>query len=150
MPGATADTGMGCTLVLGTTAFTGRLRSFSWSGISREVVENNHMGLSAPSSGKFGNAEFLAVDIVDPGEVQFVVRMNTGQSGATAQPPIMQMPASETITVTWPKATGDSTAATWAGTGICTGVETGAEMNAGIDLTVTYKLTGNVTITAAA
>lgn len=147
MPGATVDSGMGATIVFGTSGFTGNLLDIKFGGVKREAIATSHMGITAPGSNKFGNKTFIASDLSDPGEVTFTVHLNTGQSGATAQPPIDKV--AETITVTFPLATGGSTAATWAFTGFVTDFDVDVQMEDAIKATVKVKISGNVSITAA-
>ena len=143
MPGSTNDVATGITLTFGTSGFTAELTSVSWSGISRVSLDTSHMGTAAPGSGKFGNMTFKPGDLSDPGELQVEFFFNPD-----TEPPIDQ-PA-ETITVTFPLVTGDTTAAKWAASGFITSYEMTGELENMMTGSMTVKFSGNVTQTAAA
>ncbi len=147
MVGAAVDSSLGMTIVFGTSGFTGELLSLSHGGISRESIDTSHMGIAAPAADKFGNMTSIPGDLSDPGELTFEIHLDTGQVGVTKQPPIDQ--ATETITITFPKASGDGAAATWAASGYVTDFEMSADLDDKVTASVTVKFTGNVTVTAA-
>lgn len=147
MAGATVDEGHGITVVFTTSGFTGELESVDWSGVTRESIPTSHMGTAAPGANQFGNETSIPSDLSNPGVLTMVVAANTGQSGATAQPPIDKV--AETVTLTWPLVAGGATAATWAASGYCTSLGMPIEMKTKILWTLAWTISGNVTIVAA-
>ena len=146
MAGSTADIGTGATVVFGTSGFTGQLTDVGFS-MERPEISSAHMALAAPAANKFGNGTWIAGDISNV-EMTMTVQLNTGQSGVTAQPPIDRV--AETITVTLPKTTGDSTAATWAATGFVKSMDVSIPLEDLVTADLSIRLSGNVTVTAAA
>lgn len=143
MAGTTVDNAMGITAVFGTSSFTSELTDVDWSGITREAIETSHQGTAEAGAGKFGNKTYIPGDLSDPGELTMTIHFDPDQ-----EPPIDQ-PA-ETITLTWPKASGDTTAATWAASGFITSFDIGAPLDDKSTATMTVKFSGNVTMVAAA
>lgn len=146
MAGLAADAGTGVTVVFGTSAWTGELLSADWTAVARNAIETTHMG--SVNAQNWGSRSFLASDLVDAGELAIVVHANTLQTSATQSPAIIEA-VIETITLTWPKAVGDTTAATWAASGFVTNVDTTFPLDDVVTHSVTVKLTGSVTIVAA-
>lgn len=147
MPGSTVDSGMGTTIVAGTSGFTGNLLSVKVNAGKRKVIDTSHMGTTAASTNEVGNMTAILSDLSGGGEVTFDVHFNTGQSGVTAQPPLNRV--AETWTITWPKTTGDNTAATWAFSGGCTSYEVDDSMEEAIKASVTVAILSKITVTAA-
>ena len=143
MAGSTVDTATGITVVFATSAFTAEVKDVSWGGISRESKDISHQGNAAPGAGKFGNMTFMPGDLSDPGELSLEIHFDADQ-----EPPIDQ--AAEPITVTWPKVSGDTTAATWAGEGFITSFEQSATLDEVMTASITVKFSGNITMVAAA
>jgi len=143
MPGLAVDSGVGTTITFGTSAFSAEITEVRWTGVARAAFETSHMGTAAPSSNHFGNKTFIPSKLSDPGSLNLTVHFN-----AQTNPPIDAVP--ETITVTWPKAPADTTAATWAASGFVTSFEVTDQLEAVMVATMTVKLTGNVTMTDAA
>lgn len=146
MAGATVDVGTGITAAFGTSNWTMELTGISWSGISREAIETTHLGVSAPSSGQFGNRTFMPGDLSDPGELVLEGHFDTEQAVATKQPPIDK--AIETLTLTWPK-TGGTNAAKWECSAFNISCDVAGELDGKIIFRTTWKCSGNVTVTAA-
>lgn len=145
--GSAADSGMGTTLVAGTSVFAMQLTSLKVNGVKRKAIDTSHMGTAAAASSKFGNMTFIASDLVDGGEVQCEGFAHTLQTVTTQQPPIGQ--AAETWTITWPKLSTDAVASTWAFTGFCTACDTDFPMEDIVKYSITLKVSGNVTVVAA-
>jgi hypothetical protein len=143
MPGATVDIGTGTTITFGTSGFTASIMSVRWSGISRPSVPTSHMGTAAAGANKFGNATFLPGEIIDPGEMTLELQFNP-----QTNIPIAAVP--ETITVTWPLVTGDSTPANWSGSGFVTVFEITDPLDEKMTATMTIKMSGNVSYVDAA
>ena len=143
MAGATVDIGTGTTIGFGTSSWTSELLSIDWSGISREAIETSQMATAAAGANKFGNRTYVPGQLSDPGELTCEFHLDPDK-----EPPIDQ-PA-ETITVTFPLVSGDSTAANWACSGFATGFSASIPLEDKMTATMTIKLTGNVSQTAAA
>ena len=148
MPGSTVDSGMGTTIVAGTSGFTGLLTSLKVGGMKRKMIDSNHMAIAAPGTNEVGNMLGILSRLSGGGEVTFDVFMNTGQSGVTAQPPLNRV--AETWTITWPKAAADTTAATWAFSGGCTAFEVDDQMEDAVKCSVTVAILSKITVVAAA
>lgn len=142
MPGLAVDSGVGTTIVFGTSGFTAELTEVRWSGIARQALETTHMGTAAAGANKFGNKTFIPAKLSDPGMLAMTVHFN-----AQTNPPIDAV--AETITVTFPKATADAVAAYWSASGFVTAFEITDQMEAVLVANVTVKLSGNVTMTDA-
>ena len=103
-----ADTGNGTTLTFATSGFTANIYSIAGATFTRDALETTHLGTT-------GFKEYVPDDLVEPGE--FEIEFEWNQSFSTF-PPISA--AAETITVTYPLKTGETTNATLAGTGFLT------------------------------
>ena len=110
MAGSDGRTGQGVTLTFGTSGFTASLHSVTGTERTREPVEDSHLGLASGSE-----MTFVPNDLIDGGE--FTFRYEWNQSFGTF-PPITG--AAETVTVTFPLRSGETTNATLAGTGFMT------------------------------
>jgi hypothetical protein len=93
--------------------------------------------------GTTGNHIFMPADLADPGELTLTVHHDPSLT-----PPINA--AAETITITWPTPAGLSSGATWSASGFLTGYNPGAQIGELMTAQVTIKLSGAITINAAA
>jgi len=143
MAGYTVHTGHGTTVGFGTTTFTSEILSITFPDVSRESINVSHMGTSATTSGGFGSEEFIMAALVDGGSMDLELHHDPDKV-----PPVDL--AIEEITVTWPKATGDSTAATWVFQGGATGYSPSAPHDDKMTGSLSVKISGKVVITAAA
>lgn len=143
MPGYTVSAGHGTTVVFGTSAFTSDILSVGFPDISRESLPTSHMGTAATTSGGVGSMTSIPAALVEPGSMELELHFDPDQV-----PPIDL--AQETITVTWPKAAADSTAANWAFTGHCTNYSPAAPFDDKMTGSLTVKVSGKITFTAAA
>lgn len=139
MAGADVYIGTGTTVTFLTSAFSAQVTSISMSGLSRESVDVTHMG----STGTLGGKAFIPGKLADPGELTLEIHFNPDDT-----PPIMQ--AVETIRITFPLITGDTTPAKWECSGFATGFEFTDPLEAKMTGSLTIKCTGNITITPAA
>lgn len=135
MPGTAVDTATGTTVTFGTTGFTANIVSAAWSGFARGALDTTHLGSTQPSTNQFGGRTFIPTKLADPGTLALTVRHN-----AHVLPPIHQ--AAETITVTFPLVSGDSTPATYAGSGFATSYEVTAATEELMEGVLTVKMTG--------
>jgi len=141
--GAAVELGNGTAIVFGTSGFAGQITKMDFSGISREAVDVSHLGSAAAGAGQFGGRDFKPGKLIDPGELVLTVHFD-----ADTRP--LSMEPAETITITFPLDDGESTASIWAGSGFCTDVSgPSVENDAKMEQTITLKLTGDWTITAA-
>ena len=141
---ALVGVGTGTTIVFGTTSFTSNLLSLDWTGIKRKPLESSYMGTTALTSNatQFGSMTFIPGALTDAGSIKFKVQFNPDKI------PILDS-AAETVTVTFPKG-ANTTGAKWAGSGFVTDFELNDPLDAIMTATVTVKISGNVTFTAAA
>ncbi len=130
-----SDIGTGITIVFGTSAFLAHLAGVEGPGMQRESVKTSHMGTTL-------NHTFMPGDLVDNGEITMEIHFDPSQT-----PPIHA--AAETVTITWPVPAGLTNPATWAASCFCTGFRPGARLEELMTATVTLKVSGPVTITAA-
>lgn len=142
MAGTNVDVSTGLTVVFGTSAFTGDVIGLTIDGITRVAVDTSHMATAAAGAGKYGNMTFISGDLSDPGSLGLEIHFNPETT-----PPIDLV--AETITITWPLAAGDSTAAKFAASGFCTDIGIAAPLDDKMVQSLTFKISGNVTLTAA-
>jgi hypothetical protein len=142
MAGTPVDVSTGMTVVFGTSGFSAQLIDAGQSGISRNAIDTSHMGTAAAGANTFGNRTFIPGRLSDPGTFEMEVHFDPD-----IEPPIDQ-PA-ETITVTFPLASGDVTAANWAFSGFVTDISDAYPLDDKMVQTLTVKISGNVTLTAA-
>jgi hypothetical protein len=132
-----AQTGNSATIVFGTSGFTASYNRIGGTGMGRESLDVSHLGTSDYMS-------FQPADLVDGGE--FSCEFQWDQSASTF-PPITA--AAETVTVTYPMKSGETTAATLSGSGFLTG-STGPDLVNGEIMSGEYtvKWGGQPTYTA--
>ena len=139
MPNAAMD-GNSTAIVFGTSAFSANVISLDGPNISRESIETSHLGT-------VDNMTFLQASLSDAGEISLEIEFDpdlTPPIGTTTTPV-----GTETITVTWPLPSGQSTAATWAFSGFATSYSGGASNGERMTGTLALKITGDITITAS-
>lgn len=106
--GANADTAVGTTITFGTSGFTASYEEIDAGEDTRSPIEVTDLAST-------NQKEFMPEDLIDPGETTAIFQWN--QSFGTF-PPITA--ARETVTITYPLKTGESTAAKVAGTAFLT------------------------------
>ena len=132
-----AQTGNSATIAFGTTGFTANYTRIGGTGTSRESLEVSHLGTTV-------HKEFTPDDLSDPGEM--TVEFQWDQSASTF-PPINS--AAETVTVTYPLKSGESTAATLSGSAFLTKSTSPDLVNGEIMMgEATIKWAGDITYTA--
>lgn len=142
MPGAAVRVVDGSTITFGTSSWTAPLLSISWSGIDRAAIDTSHIGLSAPSSGTFGNKTYQASDLQDPGSLDLTFHLDPDDMPPTST-------AAETVTLTFDVEGSDSTGTTWAGSAFATNFSFDGEMEGVYVGSMTLKFSGAITRTAA-
>lgn len=130
-----ARIGTGITVVFATSAFTAEIVDVGGPGRSRESVNISHQGTT-------GAHVFIPATLVDNGEFTLDLHFDPDD-----EPPING--PNETITITWPKVSGDATAATWAFSGHVTGHEPTGTLEDKMTASVTIKVSGDITKVAA-
>lgn len=100
------DTGHAATISFGTQGWSGRVLSIGGHTETREAIETTYLATS-------GHREYMVPDVTEPGEFTIVVQYE----GTVGVPTFA---AAETVTVTHPLASGESTAANIAGTAFVT------------------------------
>jgi len=138
-----ADIGTGTTITFGTSGFSAQITNVSHDDISRESVDTTHLGTQPAGSGKLASRTSIAGDLADPGTITI-----EGHHDADLVPPVEGAP--ETVTVTFPLGTGESTPSSWAATGQMLSYSYVAPLEDKCTFTATIKLSGNITVTAAA
>ena len=124
-----ADTGTGTTITFGTTSWTGSIISIGGTTQSREALEDSHLGTS-------GEKTFVFDDLIDPGS--FDIEFYWDQSASVMPRDTILQPA-ETITISFPLKSGESTNATFTGSG-------GVVEASGPDVSNGELMTGSMTI----
>ncbi len=137
------DIGTGTTIVFGTSGFTAQILDVNPPNLSRESIPTSHMATAAPGAGVVGNKTFMPGDLVDPGELTFDIHFNPD-----TLPPIHKVV--ETITITFPLPAGMSTPATWAGQGFVTNYDPADPLEDKMTGALTVKMSGGITVVAAA
>lgn len=120
-----ADVGTGSSITFGTSSFDGEVLSISANGMTRPVIDTTHMETEDARTKMPG-------DLVDSGDVTVEIQFDPNNP-----PPIDAAP--ETITITFPVATGDLSGATLAGTGFISSTNWTAPLE--------DKMVGSYTIT---
>jgi hypothetical protein len=93
------------------------------------------------AAGTIGGHTFMPPAYADAGEVTCTFHFDPDVS-----PPLNT--AAETLQITWPKYTGDATAANWAATGcFLTSCEVNDPLEDIMTITATWKISGNITVT---
>ena len=111
MASAAPDTGHGASLTFGTSAYSFSWTSITQSEITREEVNDTHLGSTSVT--------YRPGDLTDFGTFQ----CNFLWDQDVAEPRPSTTTAGETITITYPIAPGNSSATTKAGTGFVTSVK---------------------------
>lgn len=142
MAGGTVDTAHGTTVVFGTSAFSAELVGYTLSGQARVSIDTTHLGTAAPGANAIHNKTFIPSDVSDAGEVTMDIHFNPENL-----PPINS--ASETITITFPLYSGDTTATIYTTSGFVTGFDMTGALEDKMTASMTVKLTGAITKTAA-
>lgn len=142
MPGTNVDVSTGLTVAFGTSSFSGEVIGLAIDGITRVSVPTSHMATAAPGAGTFANMTFIPGDLSDGGSVTIEYHFNPETT-----PPIDAV--AETMTLTWPLAAGDGTPANWAASGFFTDIGIAAPLDDKMVQTVTFKVSGNMTVTGA-
>ena len=129
MASPSVDIATGITIVFSTSAFLAEILDITGPGLTRESVDVTHQGtvdarIHAP------------VDLFDGGEMSFDVHFNPD-----TDPPIDQ--DVETVTITWPST------AKWEFDGFMTAYEPSAPLEDKMVGSITIKVSGDITITAA-
>lgn len=120
-------------------SFMAEVTNLSWTGISRTVVSTSHSGTSAAMT-------FRPSDLYNPGTLEVQGHFDHDKALIT---PLTS--AAETVTITFPLDTGETTSATWVASGFLTEFswEGGTVDDQAASYSATLKLTGAITITAA-
>lgn len=130
------DEGRGTTILFGTSAFSANLLAINGFGFSRAAIETTRMNTST-------NRTFMPEDLVDRGELELELEFDPSLT-----PPIAS--AAETVTITFPVPSGLTTGATWAASCFATNYSGAVRIAERMQCTLTLKISGAVTITAAA
>jgi hypothetical protein len=142
MAGATANAVDGTTIVFGTTSWTADLQSIGLDGVERDAIDTSHINTAAAGANAFGNAPYIPSGIVDGGALSIGCSYDPD-----TLPPIGAV--EETITITFPKQPDDASAASISFTGFVTGFSFTGEKKGYFTASLTVKVSGSITITAA-
>ena len=127
-----ADVGTGVTIAFGTSGFAASLTSISVS-MERGSIDTTNTATTVART-------FMPTDLIDPGEITFDLQFDPD-----VEPPIKAV--AETITITWPLPSGQSTAGTFACSGFMTAWEATGPLEELMTGTATCKLSGDYTWT---
>tara|TARA_R100000664_G_scaffold10361_1_gene17141 strand:+ start:1275 stop:1685 length:411 start_codon:yes stop_codon:yes gene_type:complete len=132
-----AQTGNSATITFGSSGFTASYTRLGGTATNRDSLEVTHLGSTTYKA-------FQPDDLSDPGEMS--VEFQWDQSASTF-PPINAV--AETITVTYPMKSGETTAATLSGSGFLTNSTSPDLVNGEImSGEATIKWAGTITYTA--
>lgn len=129
-----AQVGFGASISF-SSSYLAEIVSIEIGGVERDALETTHAGSTS------GIRTFIPSDLENYG--QLTVRM---RRGVGVKPPISS--ASETVTITWGKEPGQTTAATWAFSGFLISWSASSPFDGLVETTATIKATGDVTVTA--
>lgn len=135
MAASAADTGFGMTITF-SSGFFAKIRVVSWNNMSRAAIDTSHAGTSN------GEMTFIPSDLVDPGGLQIEGLFDHNTEFPTGS-------AAETVTVTFPLASGEASAATWVASGFLTDASFSAPYDGVVTFSATLKFSGAITVTAA-
>lgn len=130
------DNGTGTTVTFGTSSITANVTAISDTGVSREAIETTHLGTT-------GGRTYIPGDIYEPGEITLSVQFDPDKN---IEVDILRV--AETVTITYPLASGQSTASAHASSGFITSygnVEVAGEALMSAEIVV--KKTGALTTT---
>lgn len=126
-----ADVGTGTTITFGTSSFTAEVMSLAGNDITREDIDVTHMGST-------NYREFIPSDLADGGTIEMEINFDPDD-----QPPITG--AAETITITFPLPSGQSTPADLEFTGYVNSWSWNAPLEENMTATITIKVDGVTT-----
>lgn len=129
-----AQVGFGASISF-SSSYLAEIVSIEIGGVERDALETTHAGSTS------GIRTFIPSDLENYG--QLTVRM---RRGVGVKPPISS--AAETVTITWGKEPGQTTAATWAFSGFLISWSASSPFDGLVETTATIKATGDVTVTA--
>jgi hypothetical protein len=132
------DIGTGASVTFGTSGFNAYVSNISGPNASRDPIETTHLLTT-------GGKTFIPGDLYDPGEITLDIMFDPSLTV-----PMFAQEVLETITITYPVPAGLSTGATWACSGFVTGHSPTAPLEDKMTASLTIKLSGNITKTAAA
>ena len=118
--------GHGTTITFGTSGFDANLISVNGPGVTREDIDNTHMGTDTAMA-------FLPSALYNGGEVSITV-----EHDASIDVPISE--DAETITIDWA-----GSGSTWAFSGYCKGYTPGASIGERMEAEMVIKVTGEIT-----
>jgi hypothetical protein len=132
-----ADIGTGATLTYA--GLTANLMSVEVSGVAREAIESSHLGTTTART-------FVVGDLYDPGTIEAEIQYDT-------EDPMTNMAvyddAASVLTLTFPLATGDATAATLAASAFVVDHSISVGLEELVTATFTFKLSGAITLVNA-
>ncbi len=142
MAGTAVDTPHGTTVAFGTSSFSANLKSYTLSGQAREMHDTTHLGTAAPGANAIHNKTFLESDISDAGNMVMTIHFNPENL-----PPIND--SFEVVTVTFPLASGDTTPTIYVFNGAVSDFDEDSPSDGIMMATMTVKISGPITKTAA-
>lgn len=120
-------------------SFFAEVTNLSWTGITRTAVETSHSATTTAMT-------FRPSDLYNPGQLEIQGHFDHDKVVTT---PLTS--TAETVTVTFPLDTSETTSATWVASGFLTDFswEGGTVDDPAASYSATLKLTGGITVTAA-
>lgn len=114
MAGAQADTFYGASVTFGTSGFSYNIVAVNIGSLETPALETSHIATPAAGVGQEGNATYIPGDIVRHGPMTLRIHWNPSLG-------VLPIAVVQTITITYPLVTGDSTAAYHTGSGFVSG-----------------------------
>lgn len=128
------DTGMGASVAFGTTGFTANWKSINGQ-TQREIIDKTHLGSTSAR-------EAIQAKMKNPGTLEMEIQLDPGMTTA-----IPMTTTAETVTVTFPLMSGQTTAASLSSSGFVTGYKAHVEGGQMMTANLTVQLTGKPTWT---
>lgn len=114
MPGATADTFFGASITFATSGMTYSIVGVNPGGYETPSLETTHIASSVAGVGQYGSGTYIPGDVVR--HTPMTLRIYWNPSG-----PAIPIAVVQTMRITYPLVSGDSTAAYEEGSGFVTG-----------------------------
>jgi len=139
--------GIGTTIVFGTSGFTARVKGYTDLSVERETLDGTHMGSAVSATTPFTDLIFKEMcpgDLATVGDLQLDIVFDPDANDL----PIAA--AEETITLTFVKVGAQVTGATWAFTGFVSKFDAAIPHDGMITGSITLVVNGEPTWTAGA
>lgn len=137
-----ADVGTGTTIAFASSGFAAEITGVALAGVSREAIDTSHMGTTPTPAGKMGSRTFMPGDLSDGGELTLEIHHDPD-----LVPPFDT--GAEQVTVTFPVPSGLTNGATYVFQAFVTGYQATIPLEDKMVATLSVKISGPITPTAA-